>query len=199
MIHTLARAGADVNHAGLSGEEKRPALHAAAETCPLDVVKALLDIQPDLNARWAGETALHVAARREKQNKSILEALLRAGCNPRSRTAPGGLTARELAAAAGNSKLAIVLAAAEAKAETDRCQLACSWYTCGALLCPESLPASSSIGCSLAPVAPSCPALQHWVTMPPALQCGRWTRRGQAWKRNTFWGHSCINEGQPSS
>ena len=121
MIRTLAEAGADVNYTGLSGERRRPALHAAAETCPLDVVKTLLDIQPDLNARWDGETALHVAARREKQNKSVLEALLRAGCSPWARTAPGGLTARELAERAGNSKLAVVLAAAEAKAETDRC------------------------------------------------------------------------------
>ena len=158
MIRTLAKAGADVDHTGLSGEQKRPALHAAAETCPLDVLKTLLDLQPDLTARWDGETALHAAARREKQNKSVLEALLRAGCNPWACTAPGGLTARELAERAGNNKLAVVLAAAEAKAETDRCHLVSSWYTCGARLCPESLAAISSFCCPLAPVTPSCPA-----------------------------------------
>eukprot|EP00891_Asterochloris_glomerata_P008067 jgi/Astpho2/8067/Aster-03014 len=119
MIRALAKAGADINYTGLCREQKRPALHAAAETCPSDVVKTLLDMQPDLNARWDGETALHVAARREKQNKSVLEALLRAGCNTWARTTPEGLTARELAESAGNSKLAVVLVAAEAKAETD--------------------------------------------------------------------------------
>lgn len=123
MIRALAKAGADINYTGLCREQKRPALHAAAETCPSDVVKTLLDMQPDLNARWDGETALHVAARREKQNKSVLEALLRAGCNTWARTTPEGLTARELAESAGNSKLAVVLVAAEAKAETDRCHL----------------------------------------------------------------------------
>ena len=69
---------------------------------------------------------------------------------------------------------------------------------CGAPLCPETLPASLSICCSLAPV-PSCPACPAALeTVPSDVQRGRWTGRGRAWQRNPFCGHSCISEGQPS-
>ena len=83
VIHTLLKAGADVN---ARGEERATPLHyAAVINANVSIIHALLQVGSDPNARMEyGETPLHAAAMMN-ENPAVLVALLDGGADPIAR------------------------------------------------------------------------------------------------------------------
>jgi ankyrin repeat protein len=102
-VRTLLRSGADPNAARGDG---LTALHLAAESGHLEVVRALVDAKANVEAksRIGGYTPLHLAA--TGAYAEVVRALLDAGANPAAATTTGGATPLHLAAKALNGEVA---------------------------------------------------------------------------------------------
>lgn len=105
----VVKAGADFSKKNLQNYN---GLHYLGKNknATLKMLQAVLDSKPDLNAqekvnKW---TPLHIFANNKAMSVEVVEALLRAGADPRARDA-NGKTPADLAAACGNEPVANLL------------------------------------------------------------------------------------------